>query len=58
MLRCLLVASGDCTQLPNHDEEVVDQMKRCIKLSVIAARRGLVLSWRDHHCLASRGQWL
>ena len=33
-------------------------MARCIKLSVIVARRGPVGSWRDHGGLAGGRQWL
>ena len=48
----LLVTGGDRTKLLDLGKEVLDQMARAIKLSVIAARRGPVVSGRDHRRLA------
>ena len=44
----LLVSGGDRAKLLDLGKEVLDQMARAIKLSVIAARRGPVGSRRDH----------
>ena len=56
--RGLLVAGGYRAKLLDLGEEVLNQMARRIKLSVIVARHGPVGSWRDHCDLAGRGQWL
>ena len=53
--RGLLVAGGDRAKLLDLGEEVLNQMARCIELSVIVARRGPVGSWRDH-CGLARGR--
>ena len=56
--RGLLVPGGDRAKLLDLGEEVLDQMARAIKLSVIVARRGPIASWRDHRDLAGGRQWL
>jgi len=56
--RGLLVAGGDRTKLLDLGEEILDQMARRIKFSVIVARRGPVDSRRDHRGLASGRQRL
>src|SRR5580700_2851030 len=55
-LRGLLVAGGDRTKLLDLGEEVLDQMARAVKLSIVVARRGPVGSRRDHRGLTSSGQ--
>ena len=56
--RGLFVACGDCTELLDLGEEVLDQMALAIKLSVIVAQRGSVGPGRDHGVLASCSQRL
>ena len=54
----LLVAGGDGTKLLDLGEEVLNQMARRIKLSVILARRGPVGSWWNNRRLARSRQRL
>ena len=54
----LLVSGGDRAKLLDLGEEVLDQMARRIKLSVIVARRGPVGPWRDDRGLTSGRQRL
>jgi hypothetical protein len=56
--RGLLVAGGDRAKLLDLGEEVLDQMARAIKLSIVVARPGPVGSRRDHRGLTSSGQRL
>ena len=56
--RGLLVSGGDRTKLLDLGEEVLDQVTRRIKLSVVAARRGPVGSRRNHRGFASGRQRL
>jgi hypothetical protein len=56
--RGLLVAGSDCTKLLDLGEEVLNQMARRIKLSVIVARRRPVGSRRDDSGLARGRQRL
>jgi hypothetical protein len=53
-----LLSGGDRTKLLDPGEEVLDQVARTIKLSIVIARRGPVGSWRDHRGLTSGGQRL
>lgn len=52
------LASGDCPELLQPGEEVLDQMAWPVEVAIVVARRPSICFRRDHHGFADRRQGL